>query len=146
MRRTLQVVIVFSGVVVSSRVGEKAVDGSAETCVGIYEPHHVSPLILSWARKIPSFESLEQQLLANGEDFDHFGNLFAAPQIIMKTNVVQVEDILVLKNVKTSINFAGTVWTEEQLTSPASAVRNGTVGVREACRDFSIPPPTLKRR
>lgn len=37
-------------------------------------------------------------------------------------------------------------WTEEQLSMAANAVRDGTMGVREACRNFAIPPPTLRRR
>lgn len=37
-------------------------------------------------------------------------------------------------------------WTEEQIIMAANEVRNGTMGIREACRNFSVPPPTLRRR
>ncbi|XP_057660723.1 uncharacterized protein LOC130896560 [Diorhabda carinulata] len=38
-------------------------------------------------------------------------------------------------------------WTEADLLRAAEAVKNGVMGLREACRTFNnIPPPTLRRR
>lgn len=37
-------------------------------------------------------------------------------------------------------------WTEEGMLQAANAVRSGTMGVREACHNFNIPPPTFRRR
>lgn len=37
-------------------------------------------------------------------------------------------------------------WTEEQLVMAATAIQNGTMGLREACRNYNIPPPTMRRR
>ncbi|XP_030749386.1 uncharacterized protein LOC115877377 [Sitophilus oryzae] len=37
-------------------------------------------------------------------------------------------------------------WSEEDLRRAAEAVRTGQMGVREACRNFKIPPPTFRRR
>lgn len=28
----------------------------------------------------------------------------------------------------------------------ATAIQNGTMGLREACRNYNIPPPTMRRR
>ncbi|XP_050298737.1 uncharacterized protein LOC126737743 isoform X3 [Anthonomus grandis grandis] len=38
-------------------------------------------------------------------------------------------------------------WTEEDIVNAAEAVRNGVMGIREACCNFNnIPPPTFRRR